>query len=346
MKPENPLWVPLLLSDPSPCLRRLVLKELLQVPDGDAELKELDELCTQDPLVQGLLALQESDGSWTSLGDASTVDTIKATTAALTRMGYLGLSGISAVKRGADYLFSLQRANGAWPMPSTMGDSERYQTYAMIPLQTSIPLRGLAACGYATDERAEKAYEWLLSQRLPDGAWPTGMASGNYGGVAGYRRLAHSRWGCRTNTTEALRCLALHPKRQTSPESRQALDLLLARETRESHTLGIELARTLGAEAVGGWFTYHARFDHALVLDLCWRVAASLEDPRLAALLEFILGLQGSYGLWEYPPRPQITRWLTFDLLRSCARLDIHSDWVSLEPRTPFRAYPKRRRRY
>lgn len=346
MNSSHSLWVPLLLADPSVCLRRLVLIELLDTPQDDPEVAELAELCDQDPLVERLLALQEPDGSWNSLGDASTYDTIKATATALTRLGYLGFSGTSAVKRGADYLFSLQGDNGAWPMPSVMGDSDRYQTYSMIPLQTSIPLRGLAASGYATDERADKAYEWLLSQRLPDGAWPTGIASGNFGGVAGYRRLPHSRWGCRTNTTEALRCLALHPERRTSPEARQALDLLLGRESQESHTLGVEVARMLGVEAVGGWFTYHARFDHALVLDLCRRVAADLDDARVAALLDFILSLQGSYGLWEYPPRPQISRWLTFDLLRSCSRLDASSDWVSLEPRTPFRAYPKRRRRY
>ena len=44
--------------------------------------------------------------------------------------------------------------------------------------------------------------------------------------------------------------------------------------------------------------------------------------------------------------RPQVSRWLSFLLLRSLARLDEVSDWVSLEPRTPFRAYPKRRKRH
>jgi hypothetical protein len=35
--------------------------------------------------------------------------------------------------------------------------------------------------GFAEDPRAEQAYAWLLAQRLPDGAWPTGIASGTYG---------------------------------------------------------------------------------------------------------------------------------------------------------------------
>ncbi len=145
-------------------------------------------------------------------------------------------------------------------------------------LQTSIPLRGLAAAGYATDPRAERAYDWLLAQRLDDGAWPTGLASGTLGYVAGYRRLAHSRWGCRSNTTGALACLALHPTRRRGPEARRALDLLLGRETREAHTLGYEVARVLGAEPARGFFTFYARFDLAQMLDLCRRVGAGPED--------------------------------------------------------------------
>ena len=169
----------------------------------------------------------------------------------------------------------------------------------MVPLQTAIPLRGLAACGYATDPRAEKAYDWLLAQRLDDGAWPTGMAAGNYGYVGGYRRLAHSRWGCR------------------------------------------------GTEPTRGFLTYFARFDLALVLDLCWRVGATPEDGRVAEAMAFVEEQQGPYGLWEYVPRPQASRWVTFDILRSLSRLEAgEGDWLDLEPRTPFQAYLRRSKRY
>ena len=215
----------------------------------------------------------------------------------------------------------------------------------MIPLQTVFPLRGLAACGYAADLRAERAYEWLLAQRLPDGAWPTGMAAGVHGFVAGYRRLAHSRWGCRSNTTGALLCLALHPERRASQPARRALDLLLGRETREAYALGVEVARLTGAELASGFITYFARFDLALVLSLCGRVGISKDDPRLADLVSFIAALQGPYGLWEYRTRPQVSRWLTFDLLRSLALLDEKGGWTGMEPRTPFRPYPDKKHR-
>jgi hypothetical protein len=114
----------------------------------------------------------------------------------------------------------------------------------------------------------------------------------------------------------------------------------------QASNLGVEVARMIAVEPAGGFFTYFARHDPALVLDLCWRIGASLEDPRVADLAEFVKALQGPYGLWEHPSHPEASHWLTFDLLRSLSRLDQATDWLSLEPRTPFQPYPKRPKRY
>lgn len=355
-------WAALLLADPSPVLRLRVLRDLLDHPADDPEVQELERLRQSDPLVTRLLDLQSADGSWRSgfTGDSAAIPGIYATALAMMRLGYLGFdSGHPAVRAAAAYLFSQQQEDGAWPQPAGGDDADlrtegegqpAREGYSMRPLQTSLPLRGLAACGFAQDPRAERAYEWLLAQRLPDGAWPTGIASGAYGRVAGYRKLPHSRWGCRSNTTGALICLALHPQRCSSAEARRALDLLLGRETREASQVGFEVARLLAAEPAHGFTTFYARFDLALILDLCWRIGAALEDERVAALVQFIRSLQGPYGLWEYPPRPQMARWLTFDLLHSISRLSApgadKQTWLSLEPRTPFQAYPKKASRY
>ena len=340
-------WTPLLLADPSPCLRLCVLRDLLHRPTDDAEVRELAEMRDTDPLAVDLLAAQRPDGFWAGSEATARGGGVRATSAALARLGYLGFGrDHPAVQGGAAYLFSAQRKDEAWPLPRSGADRAEDEGYSMMPLQTALPLRGLAACGYATDPRAERAYDWLIAQRLEDGAWPTGIASGNYGYVAGYRRLAHSRWGCRSNTTGALSSLALHPERRSSPEARRALDLLLGRETREAYTLGYEVARLIGAEPARGFITYYARFDLAQILDLCWRVGASLEDARVAERVDFVRRQQGPYGLWNYPSKPQASRWVTLDLLRSLSRLDEHGDWISTEPRTPFQAYTPKTRRY
>lgn len=343
-------WAPLLLADPSPCLRLLVLRELLGRPADDLEVTELMALRATDPLVAPLQQQQNGDGSW--LGAEG--NPLRATLQALLRLGYLGFGPTEPmVQRGAAYLFAQQAADGAWSltqMRSGGNDTtgEENEGYSMIPLQTALPLRALAACGLATDPRAERAYTWLLAQRLDDGAWPTGQAAGNYGYVAGYRRIAHSRWGCRANTTGALLCLAHHPERRHGAEAQRALDLLLGRETEEGHTLGFEVARLVGAEPVRGFITYYARFDVAMMLDVAWRSGATVADGRLHDLVDFVRRGQGAYGLWPYAARPQAARWVTFDLLRSLTHLDqtAASDWLSLEPRTPFRTYARPKRRY
>jgi hypothetical protein len=140
--------------------------------------------------------------------------------------------------------------------------------------------------------------------------------------------------------------MSLHPERRKSPVSHRALDLLLARETREKHNIGFEVARIVGLEPTSGFMTFFARFDLALILDLCWRMEADLGDERVAAAVDFVQGLQGVYGLWEYARNPGATRWVTFDILRSLSRLNGDTGWLSLEPRTPFRAYPRRPKRF
>jgi hypothetical protein len=338
-------------------LRILVLRDLLnREKEIDTEIRELERLWEKDSLVSGLIELQAADGSWGKKAISGNAPgtpggTIQVTAQALTRLGYLGFgSEHPLIQQGAEYLFGLQQEDGSWFLPQHSMEGEKKGHYDVISLQTSLPLRGLASCGYTEDPRAEKAYDWLMAQRLEDGSWPTGIAHGNYGFVAGYRRIPHSRWGCRTNTTAALACLALHPQRRTSPEAKRALDLLLGRETRERHNLGFEVARIIGAEVSTGFFTFYARFDLAYLLDLCWRVGASIEDNRVADLVEYVKGAQGPYGLWEYLPKPQASRWVTFDLLRSLSRLTRETDtdpgWITTEPRTPFTPYPRHRKRY
>jgi hypothetical protein len=298
-------------------------------------------------MVRDLLALQNPDGAWRSAEGSDGWHGIRTTAQALVGLGYLGFGPEHrAVKKGAEYLFQRQMEDGSWPLPERKAERELIEPYAMIPLQTGMPLRGLAATGYATDPRAERAYEWLLQRQLPDGAWPSGVKGDQHVLPAGYRRLAHSRFGCRTNTSFAVSALALHPERRTTPAAQRGLDLLLAHDTLQASNLGYEVARTIGAERARGFFTYFARYDVGFVLDLCWRVGASLEDARIADIVGFVQGLRGQYGLWAYEPRPEVSRWVSFDLLRSLSRIDTETDWVSLEPRTPFKPYPKRPRRY
>jgi hypothetical protein len=309
----------LLLCDPSPVLRYRVLAELLDVPASDPEAADL----------AGRRA-----GEWEALL-ASEPDGLKETAWLLCRLGYAGLDRTHPrVAALAERVFDRQRRDGSFPM-AAYRTGDRYET---VPLQTALPLRGLAAVGYATDDRAERGYEWLLAQRLDDGAWPTGRLAGQPGFVAGYRRLPGST-GCRANTQAALACLVWHPRRSRDEPTRRALDLLLQRETRDEWALGTEVARLRGFDPATGFFTFYARFDLAYILELASRAGASIEDARVADLVAFLADRRGPAGLWEHPHHPELTRWLSFDLCLSLRRI-AGGDWAGVAPRVRFRPDP------
>jgi hypothetical protein len=346
-------WTPLLLADPSPSLRLLVLRDLLDRPENDPEIQELKQLQETDPFVTRFLDLQNADGSFRGgEGGGSGLGAIRLTAQALMGLGYLGLGPDDpAIQRGAEYLFEQQQPDSSFPLISQGavldgGRLDEDVKYHMIPLQTALPLLGLAWAGYATDPRAERAYEWLLAEELPQGGWPSGRHEDQFIFAAGYRRLAHSEFGCRTNTTAAVSALALHPIRRANPSARRGLDLLLAHEQRQAQTLGFEVARIIGTEPPRGAFTYFKHYDLVQILDLCWRIGAGLEDPRVAENVKFVQELQGVYGIWEYARHPEVSRWVSFDILRSLSRLDQETDWISITPRIPFQAYPKKPKRF
>jgi hypothetical protein len=259
---------------------------------------------------------------------------------ALCRAAYLGFDrGSRAVATVAEAVFARQKRDGSFPLAAFRRGTED-RRYTMMPLQTALPLRGLAAVGYATDARAESAYEWLLGQRLEDGAWPVGVASGQPGYIAGYRRLPGST-GCRVTTEASIAALALHPERRHSPENRRALDLMLQRETRDEWALGSEVERLAGTDVVPGFVTAYARFDLGFVLELATRAGAGPDDARVASIASFLEHRRGSGGLWEHPSRPDLSRWLTFDLLLSLRRLAT-GDWSGTAPSLPFSGASRR----
>ena len=266
-------WTPLLLTDASPSLRFLVLRDLLNRSETDEEIQELKRLQNEDPIIKKITDLQNEDGSWRpGEGGGEILGDIRLTAHAMMALGYFGLDKDNPVlKKGANFLFDKQLDDGSWPLITQgavldggkIADDVKYH---MMPVQTAFPLLGLAWSGFSTDPRAERAYDWLVAEELKGGGWPSGKHKDEYVFAAGYRRLAHSKFGCRTNTTAAVNALALHPERRFSESSRRGLDLLLAHEHRQAHNLGFEVARIIGTEPVRGGFTYFKRYDVAQML--------------------------------------------------------------------------------
>ena len=95
-------WVPLLLADPSPSLRLLVLRDLLNRSEDDEEVQELKPLQDTDLYVTKFLELQNADGSFREGGmGGGILGKIRLTAQALMGLGYLGVAPDHPVPAGA-----------------------------------------------------------------------------------------------------------------------------------------------------------------------------------------------------------------------------------------------------
>ena len=342
----------LLLGDPSPSLQWRAAVELEGITEDDDDVQASLAEIRESAVVRSLLGRLEAARNRP-----------KAAGYLLCQLAYLGYRG-PELPAAVDAIFAHQQSDGSWPLwldddsdqtarkptrkaqsPSAPADGPRF-----ITMQTVVPLRGIAAAGFATDPRAERAYEWLLRERLPDGSWPSGPKA-DLGGPGrpsppekDYRRLTRGA-GCRSATTGAAACLALHPVRRRSDAARIGVDHLLARESRDQATLGWEVSRLVGLERAMGQVTFYVTCDLAFVLDLASRCGVSADDRRVRDLVTWLETLRGPYGLWEHHAHPQLSRWLTFDLECSLRRL-ADGDWIGNEEPTSLTPYKRGRRRY
>lgn len=340
--------IELLLGDPSPSLRWRAATELEGMAEGDGDIRAWRAEIDASPLVRSLLVRLAVESRPQAAGYL------------LCQLAYLGYRG-PELSTAVEALFAHQQPDGSWRQRADGADAARSRRPStrsgraegprFITMHTVLPLRGIAAAGFATDPRAERGYDWLLDARLPDGSWPAGpkadFASGGRPSQPEevYRRLSRGA-GCRSATTGAVACLALHPERSRSAAARTGVDHLLARETREVSTLGWEVSRLIGLEAAMGQVTFHVDFDLAFLLDLASRCGVSTADRRVRDLITWLEFRRGPYGLWEHPVHPQLSRWLTFDLERSLRRLDSEGDWVGNEEAVTSTPRQRGRRRY
>lgn len=320
--------ISLLLTTSSNCLRWQIMKDLPYYSSEELELVRISRY--QDPLLLSLLKFQNEDGSFRTDKLTATSSFIQATSIALVKLSFLGFdNSFLPAKMAAEYLFKVQQPDGSWLYHATnVDDGEQYD---MVPLQTAFPTWGLASIGYASDSRLEKSYEWLFSIQLKDGTWPVGIVSGNFGYIAGYRKLPNSLYGCRVNTTCCLLAFSLHSVLKYDYRVLKALNIFLEKSIKEKSSLGTNIAKYIGVEPSSGYFSYFSRHDPEIVTKIVSRINV-LHDRRVTKLCIFLNKMKNELGLWECYKSPIASYWLTYSLYKSIKRITINPDLLRLEP--------------
>ena len=341
----------LLLGDPSPSLRWRAAVELDGAPADDEEVRAWRAEVDHDETIRTLVARLGAVG-----------DNPQAAGYLLCQLAYLGYEG-TELAGAVERIFDHQEPDGCWPTwPEEDKPAPKRRRGTPPPRLLARRATASSRCRHCC-----RCAAWPPPD-LPPTRGPSAPTSGcsangstTVRGPARTKPTSASMAALRAKTPSTASSLAvtgvdrrrparlpasrLHPERRRSDAARIGVDHLLARETRDAATLGWEVSRLVGHERAGGRFTFYVTFDHAFLLDLAARCGVSPDDRRVSDLVAYLETLRGPYGLWQHPSHPQLSRWLTFDLECSLARL-ADGDWIGNEEPATYTPYKKGRRRH
>jgi hypothetical protein len=300
--------LPWLLETENPPVRYWALRDLCDRPTDDLQVRAARAAIPAWPPLAELLAAQERDGYW--IKRDYYLPRSRGTFWVLSVLGDLGLTAKDEhIQRACDFMFTHQRENGAFCRRRRVsGQGTVWQKHAE-PCTHARIVRFLIQFGYTNDPRVRKAIDWLLPIQRDDGMW--------------FCRGAEGR-GCLRATLDVLRVAVLDPDAAAHTGIAQAAaavcDLLMAPRMSRYHV----------GEAWGTWeglkYPYFG-FSLISALDALARLGYTLQQPKVAAAAEYLLGRQlpdGTWPLdqsWPHPPlnfgQPgQPNKWLTLDALR------------------------------
>lgn len=319
----------LLEADPiNPGVRYFVLRDLLDRPPDDRDVRQAQAAVMATGPVPQILAAQAANGSW---GTSADENGYRATPWQIMCLADLGADpNDERVQRGCDYLLDTYlAANGAFaarmprPVPSKAVHCHNGELiYALIRL------------GRLNDRRVQGVIEWQAHactgtdtvQYYKSGTAGPGFACGvNLGQPCG--------WGA----TKALRGLSAIPAAQRTAVVQHALavgvEFLLSRDPAVADY-------PFTARVSSSWFKFG--FPLSYQSDLLETTAALVDlgygrDPRLAHAIQFILNKQDKGGRWmmersfngkmlvDIEEKGKASKWITLRALRILKRTGIEA---------------------
>lgn len=294
-----------LLASENPSVRYWTLRDIFDRPADDPEVRAAQAAIPSSSPVSELLAAQKRDGYW--IKRDYYLPKNYGTFWVLSALADLGLTAENEhVRRGCEFLFAHQREHGGFCRRRRIrGQGLAWEAQAEPCTQARI-VRFLFQFGYADDPRTRAAADWLLATQRDDAMWLCGWASGH---------------GCLRATLDYLRAAILDPQLADHPAT--------ARAAAAVYRLLME--PRMGRYHVGNLWTIleYPYFGYGILsaLDALARLGYTLDQPKMAAAMEYLLSRQLPDGAWPLDRsahRPPIAigspgmpnKWLTLDALR------------------------------
>lgn len=288
---DDPLpW--LLEPDPAnPGVRYFALRDLLDRPEDDSEVRQAQAAIMASGPAPLILAAQQPDGAWVKPGSGYSPK-YRGTVWQIIFLAELGADPANErVRRGCAYLLShTPAANDAFSA------SQPPQPSGAIHCLNGNLLSALLRLGYADDPRVQAALEWqarAITGEAPINYYKSGTAG------PGFACAANLGQPCGWGATKALQALLAVPPRQRSPLVQRALEtgaeFLLNRNPAVADYPYTERVSST-------WFKFG--FPLSYWSDVLETTTVLVElgygrDPRLSEARQLILSKQDARGRWK-----------------------------------------------
>jgi hypothetical protein len=310
--------LPWLLEPDNPSVRYFALRDLLDRPETDPELRAARAAIMHSEPVRAILAARDPDGYWVKPGPGYSP---KYTSTVWQVMILADLGADAAddrIRQGCEYLLAHAQSRSGGLSLNTAPSGVIHclngnLTYAFLTL--GLPWQ---------DERVQQALDWQAGAILGEDA--TFYASGTTG--PGFACVANWALPCAWGAIKALKAFGLLPPEVRSPRIQRALDAGV--EFMFSH----DLARAdypYQERISSNWFKFGYPLSYTSDILEALEVLAGLghaRDPRLANAIEFTLSKQDRQGRWrlehtlngkmwvDIEQRGKPSKWVTLRALR------------------------------
>jgi len=181
-------WKSVLKSDPidwllekeNPSVRFFALRDILEKPEADPEVKNAKKGIMEKGIVPKILARQKDDGYWEVAEDFYIRTKYKGTVWQLIILAELGADGNSQeIRKACEFVleYSQDRKSGGFSYLGTKKGGGFHS--AVLPCLTGNMVWSLIRFGYLDDPRIKRAIDWITAyQRFDDGVkdapkgWP------------------------------------------------------------------------------------------------------------------------------------------------------------------------------
>jgi hypothetical protein len=298
------------LEEENPPIRHQTLRDLLDRPVDDPELRKAKAAIPFYPPVAKLLASQKRNGYWVKRDYY--LPKHYGTFWVLIVLADLGLTAANdQVQQACELMFSFQREGGAFCRYRRVAGQGLIWDSDAGPCTHARIVRFLIQFGYGPDPRLRAAIDWLLASPREDGMWDCG---------------ASSRPGCLRATLDVLCVAALDAETAAHPAAVRAAILI-------SNLL---MEPRMGRYHVGHeWQDLeYPYFGYGLLpaLESLASLGYPQDHPKIAAALDYLRSRQLPDGPWpldQVPYRPPFefgppgapSKWVTLDALRAIKAL-------------------------